>query len=244
MVTTCPLRSSPAHPYPPRFARRQNGARASTSFRSRPHWDSRSSMYRRCGTAGSRTQDQPLRIAATPSSRRRGLTELTAIELPFARHRRIVLAATMEVTAPDGAAETIRVASVHFDVLAGPRRLWVFSSGHRARQARALGQMFSRDPAVVLGGDLNTWSEGALEDAASHASTGVRGHAAANSNGDVRPAVAARLSVLPACRTRWRAEITFGSTTTSDPITGRCWPDRATRRAERSLHRCISHRGS
>ena len=111
--------------------------------------------------AGSAAEDRGNAILAT-----RGLTELTAIELPFARHRRIALAATMEVTTPDGAPERIRVASVHFDVLAGPRRLWVFSSGHRARQARALGQMFSRDQAVALGGDLNTWSEGALEDAA------------------------------------------------------------------------------
>ena len=87
--------------------------------------------------AGSAAEDRGNAILAT-----RGLDQLTAIELPFGRHRRVAVAATMEVMTPDGGAETIRVASAHFDVLAGPRRLWLFSSGHRARQARALGQAF------------------------------------------------------------------------------------------------------
>ena len=108
--------------------------------------------------AGSAAEDRGNAILAT-----RGLDQLTAIELPFARHRRIAVAATMQVMTPEGVTGTLRVASAHFDVLAGPRRLWLFSSGHRARQARALGQAFSTDTAVVVGADLNTWSEGAIE---------------------------------------------------------------------------------
>jgi len=86
------------------------------------------------------------------------LTELTAIELPFERQRRVAIAATVAGTRRDGTPWRLRVASAHLDNLLGARRFWVMGSEFgRARQARGLAAALGNEPDVVLGADLNTW---------------------------------------------------------------------------------------
>jgi endonuclease/exonuclease/phosphatase family metal-dependent hydrolase len=84
------------------------------------------------------------------------LSELSAIELPFERQRRVAVAATVSGRGADGSPWSLRVASVHLDNLASPRRLWLFAAGARARQSRRLVEVMNGE-SVVLGGDFNTW---------------------------------------------------------------------------------------
>jgi endonuclease/exonuclease/phosphatase family metal-dependent hydrolase len=86
------------------------------------------------------------------------LTELSAIELPFERQRRVAIAATIIGTSTNGNPWRLRVVSVHLDNLVGLRRGW-FVGGEfaRVRQTRALLDYVRGDAAVVLAGDFNTW---------------------------------------------------------------------------------------
>jgi endonuclease/exonuclease/phosphatase family metal-dependent hydrolase len=90
------------------------------------------------------------------------LSELQAIELPFERQRRVAIAATIDGAGPDG---KIRVVSTHLDASASARRLWVFTSGLRERQAARLIASLPHSPAAVMGSDLNTWVDGRREPA-------------------------------------------------------------------------------
>ena len=98
------------------------------------------------------------------------LTDLSAIELPFERQRRVAVAATVAGQTSDGRPWQVRVVSSHFDNVVGPRRGWIFGGElARIRQARALVDYLGADECVVLGGDLNTWSgfeEGAYKEIA------------------------------------------------------------------------------
>jgi endonuclease/exonuclease/phosphatase family metal-dependent hydrolase len=86
------------------------------------------------------------------------LSDLTAIELPFERQRRVAIAATVAGTRADGQAWKLRVVSAHLDNVAGLRRLWVFGSeAARTRQARALAAYLADSAPTVLAGDFNTW---------------------------------------------------------------------------------------
>ncbi len=86
------------------------------------------------------------------------LEDLSALELPFERQRRVAVAATASGATPDGGTWRIRFVSAHLDNLAGPRRLWVAGSVFgRARQARALVDYVRGDDVAVVGGDFNTW---------------------------------------------------------------------------------------
>jgi endonuclease/exonuclease/phosphatase family metal-dependent hydrolase len=86
------------------------------------------------------------------------LSDLTAIELPFERQRRVAIAATVSGFSTDGNPWTLRVVSAHLDNVAGLRRLWLFGSAFaRARQARALSSYLEGTEPTVLAGDLNTW---------------------------------------------------------------------------------------
>lgn len=77
-----------------------------------------------------------------------------AVELPFARQRRV---AALAMLSGVGDGEPLGVASVHLDPFVGPKRLWVFgAAGARGRQARAIAEVLPRGP-VVVGGDFNTW---------------------------------------------------------------------------------------
>jgi endonuclease/exonuclease/phosphatase family metal-dependent hydrolase len=90
------------------------------------------------------------------------LEDVAVIELPLARHRRAAVAATM--ADPQSGVRT-RVVSLHLDTVGSWRRLYLFSSRHRARQAEHVVDVLGRAGNVVLGADLNTWSEGPAESA-------------------------------------------------------------------------------
>jgi endonuclease/exonuclease/phosphatase family metal-dependent hydrolase len=90
------------------------------------------------------------------------LRELTAIELPFEKYRRVATAATLDGASSAGAPWQLRICNVHLDGRARfPRYLQSAGAG-RLRQARALLPWLPEVPAV-LGGDLNTWAPGFLE---------------------------------------------------------------------------------
>ncbi len=84
------------------------------------------------------------------------LTDLAAIELPFERQRRVALAASIPVRRHDGSVTTLRVVSVHLEVAASARRLWMFGR-LRQRQVRELLAALPAAGPVVVGGDFNTW---------------------------------------------------------------------------------------
>jgi endonuclease/exonuclease/phosphatase family metal-dependent hydrolase len=76
-----------------------------------------------------------------------------AVELPFARQRRVAALAVL-----GGVGDGLGVASVHLDPFVGAKRLWVFgASGARGRQARAVAEVLPTRGPVVVGGDFNTW---------------------------------------------------------------------------------------
>jgi endonuclease/exonuclease/phosphatase family metal-dependent hydrolase len=85
------------------------------------------------------------------------LHELTAVELPFERQRRVAAAATIRLRTADGGEWPLRVVSAHFESTIPARRLWVFAARARARQARGLLGALPADSPVVVGGDFNTW---------------------------------------------------------------------------------------
>jgi endonuclease/exonuclease/phosphatase family metal-dependent hydrolase len=93
------------------------------------------------------------------------LTDLTAIELPFNRQRRVAVAATVTAVDDDGMPWRLRVASAHLNATAGPTRLWLFASGVREHQARRLAAALAGEEPAIMGSDLNTWAEGAREPA-------------------------------------------------------------------------------
>jgi endonuclease/exonuclease/phosphatase family metal-dependent hydrolase len=86
------------------------------------------------------------------------LDELSAVELPFERQRRVAVGATIAGTGRDGGAWRLRVVSAHLDNMVGLRRLWIAGSEYaRARQARGLVSLLREEDPLVLGADLNTW---------------------------------------------------------------------------------------
>jgi endonuclease/exonuclease/phosphatase family metal-dependent hydrolase len=88
---------------------------------------------------------------------------IAVIELPLARHRRAAVAAT--VSTGDDSVRRVRVASLHLDTVGSWRRLYLFSSQHRARQAaHVIGALGDREP-MMIGADLNTWADGPAEPA-------------------------------------------------------------------------------
>lgn len=95
----------------------------------------------------------------------RRLTDFMAIELPFERQRRVALAAIISGVHPDGNTWHLRVVSAHLDAGASAKRLWLFASALRARQAQTLARAFDDDVPTVMGSDLNTWSDGPHEPA-------------------------------------------------------------------------------
>ena len=86
------------------------------------------------------------------------LRDLTAIELPFERQRRVAVAATLDGTTAAGTPWSVRVVSAHLDNMVGARRLWIAGGEFgRTRQARGLLAALGDDRPLVLGADLNTW---------------------------------------------------------------------------------------
>ena len=93
------------------------------------------------------------------------LSDLAAIELPPARHRRVAVAATVSGADAAGRAWRMRVATLHLDTVSTWRRLYLFSSQHRARQASRVISVLGDAAPLVLGADLNTWADGPAEPA-------------------------------------------------------------------------------
>jgi endonuclease/exonuclease/phosphatase family metal-dependent hydrolase len=85
------------------------------------------------------------------------LTDLSAIELPFERQRRVAAAARIAGRTSSGETWSLRLVSVHLDNLAGLRSGWIASEYGRARQARGLREALTGEDPIVLAGDFNTW---------------------------------------------------------------------------------------
>ncbi len=90
------------------------------------------------------------------------LHDLTAIELPMERFRRVAVAATVRGVSTDGRQWSLRVCSTHLDTRSGFPRYFESVGIGRLRQAKALLSALPESPAV-LGGDFNTWAPDMLE---------------------------------------------------------------------------------
>ena len=91
------------------------------------------------------------------------LVDLTAIELPVERQRRVAVSATVEVTSADGVSHGIRFVSAHLENRAPWTRAHRTFGAAQTNQARALVaslERLSHVPATVVGGDFNTWLRG------------------------------------------------------------------------------------
>ena len=84
------------------------------------------------------------------------LSDVTAIELPLERQRRVALQAIVPVRANDGAEVPVAIVDTHFTNMV-MHHLWVLSESGRMRQARALAGALPRTGALVVGGDFNAW---------------------------------------------------------------------------------------
>jgi endonuclease/exonuclease/phosphatase family metal-dependent hydrolase len=87
------------------------------------------------------------------------LDDVTVIELPIERQRRIALAATAHAVTADGAPWTLRLVSVHLETRAGALRQGPASA--RKRQAEFLVQALGVSSApTIVAGDFNTsWGD-------------------------------------------------------------------------------------
>ena len=83
------------------------------------------------------------------------LSDVTAIELPLERQRRVAIAATVSVKGRDGA-QPVRLVCTHFTNMV-MHHVWILSESGRLRQARALAETLPNDGSLILGGDLNSW---------------------------------------------------------------------------------------
>jgi endonuclease/exonuclease/phosphatase family metal-dependent hydrolase len=93
------------------------------------------------------------------------LSDLQILELPVQKQRRVVVAATVEGTDPDGQPWRLRVASVHLDHISSWGRFHRSFGAGRADHARIIVEAFAHETHMVLGGDLNTWFRGSGEEA-------------------------------------------------------------------------------
>jgi endonuclease/exonuclease/phosphatase family metal-dependent hydrolase len=85
------------------------------------------------------------------------LSDVTAVELPFERQRRVAVGASITTNGPDGEPLTLRFTDVHLDNRAPARRLWLFATPMRLRQVRGLLLALDRTGPAIVGGDFNTW---------------------------------------------------------------------------------------
>ena len=105
----------------------------------------------RNGQPGSTSEDRGNAILST-----RPLDDVTAIELPLERQRRVAIAATAQVSVNSGPPRPLRVVNTHFTNMV-MHHLWILSESGRLRQARALKQTLPEEGALVIGGDFNAW---------------------------------------------------------------------------------------
>ncbi|MEJ2720250.1 MAG: hypothetical protein P8181_03795 [bacterium] len=94
------------------------------------------------------------------------LDDLTGIELPIERFRRVAVAATIRCVTPGGIPWDLRLCAAHFATRTSFPRILESAGIGRERQSRALMASLPESPSV-LGGDFNTWApvsmEGALD---------------------------------------------------------------------------------
>lgn len=110
---------------------------------------------------GTRAEDRGNAILSTVP-----LTQLTAIELPYVRQRRVAAAATINGQGSDGRPWRLRVVSLHLDASAGAKQLWLLSSALREQQASYVVDVLDDEELpTVVGSDLNTWAGGRREPA-------------------------------------------------------------------------------
>jgi endonuclease/exonuclease/phosphatase family metal-dependent hydrolase len=81
--------------------------------------------------------------------------EVTAIELPLERQRRVAIQATIAVDTRAGPLP-LRVVCTHFTNTV-MHHLWLLSEAGRLRQARALSRVLPEQGAIAIGGDFNAW---------------------------------------------------------------------------------------
>ena len=84
------------------------------------------------------------------------LSDITAIELPLERQRRVAIRAVVRVRAADGDDVPVTIVDTHFTNMV-MHHLWVLSESGRLRQARALAGVLPERGALVVGGDFNAW---------------------------------------------------------------------------------------
>jgi endonuclease/exonuclease/phosphatase family metal-dependent hydrolase len=85
------------------------------------------------------------------------LLDVAALELPFERQRRVAIDAAVSVDDSEDSPLRLRLTDVHLDNRAPARRLWLFASATRLRQARGLLRALGTTEPAVVGGDFNTW---------------------------------------------------------------------------------------
>ena len=105
----------------------------------------------RNGSPGSTDEDRGNAILSTLP-----LADVTAIELPVERQRRVVIEATVRPAVQGMSGTAIRVVSAHFTNMV-MHHLWVLSESGRLRQARALARVLPSEGPLVVGGDFNAW---------------------------------------------------------------------------------------
>ncbi len=105
----------------------------------------------RNGAPGATAEDRGNAILSTLP-----LTDVTAVELPLERQRRVAIEATIVLRDAAGAPRPVRLVDTHFTNMV-MHHLWLFSEAGRSRQAHALEQAVPRDGALVIGGDFNAW---------------------------------------------------------------------------------------
>lgn len=105
----------------------------------------------RNGRPGTTSEDRGNAILST-----RPLSDVTAIELPLERQRRVAIATTVLISGTDPAPRAVRIICTHFTNMV-MHHLWLLSETGRLRQARALAETFPTDTPLVIGGDFNAW---------------------------------------------------------------------------------------
>jgi endonuclease/exonuclease/phosphatase family metal-dependent hydrolase len=105
----------------------------------------------RNGAPGATAEDRGNAILSTAP-----LTDVTAVELPLERQRRVAIEATVTLRDTDGATFPVRIVDTHFTNMV-MHHLWLLSEAGRSRQARALEQTIPDNGALVIGGDFNAW---------------------------------------------------------------------------------------
>lgn len=84
------------------------------------------------------------------------LSDITAVELPLERQRRVAIEATVLMRDARGGSVPIRLVDTHFTNMV-MHHFWLLSEAGRARQAHALEGAIPRDGPLIVGGDFNAW---------------------------------------------------------------------------------------